>query len=274
MNAELACLQDAVGLLFEAVSRRWMNRQQTKYRSKLRRVLVRMWRQQKRTVEQAWLPMIRARQILREASGVDGLMHLLEGLLAVDEATWGEALAAVLAEVMLTAARTALDDLRVATSFEIPTERIEAQIRQHAGDLVRGLNETTRGELRSILERAVEERLSYSEAAKLLRNRFVEFGALVPLHHIHDRAELIAVTEIGQAYIRGQQQVGNALQAAGLAMEKAWLTAQDERVEPECEENGAAGWIPWDEQFPSGHDAPLAHPGCRCAMQMQQRSAA
>ena len=265
---ELLGIQDAAALLREAVSRRAVDRTQTKYRTKLRRVLWRMWRQQRNTVEQSWLPLVQARGILREASGVDGLMQLLAGLLAVDEASWGEELAAVLADVMMVAAQAAIADLKF--SFELSTERIEREIRQHAGQLVSGLNLTTREELRSILERAVAERMTYAQAAKLLRNRFREFGALVPLHHIHDRAELIAVTEIGQAYVRGQQQVGNALVAAGVPMDKAWLTAEDDRVEPECEGNGGAGWIPWDESFPSGHDAPLAHPGCRCALQMQR----
>lgn len=268
---ELLGIQDAAALLREAVSRRAVDRTQTKYRTKLRRVLWRMWRQQRNTVTNSWLPLMQARGILREAStGVDGLIQLLAGLLAVDESSWGDELAAVLTEVVMIAARDAIADLRLGASFDIPTARIEREIRQHAGQLVSGLNLTTREELRSILERAVAERMTYAQAARLLRNRFTEFGALVPLHHIHDRAELIAVTEIGQAYVRGQQQIGNALQAAGVSMEKAWLTAQDERVEPECESNGAAGWIPWDESFPSGHDAPLAHPGCRCALQMER----
>lgn len=270
MLPELTGLHDAASLLLEAISAARINRQQSKYRTKLRRVLRRMWITQRNRIEARWFPRLQASGVLREAHTQDELMLLLAGLLSEDEATWGEAMASVLSEIVMVAARAALDDLKLTTAFSLPTQRIEDEIRQHAATLVRGLNDTTRAELKNLLAKAVEYNYSYAETAKLLRQRFAEFGTLVPLHHIRDRAELIAVTEVGQAYIRGQQQVGNALVSAGIAMEKAWLTAEDDRVEPECEGNGAAGWVPWGEPFPSGHDAPLAHPGCRCALQMQR----
>lgn len=267
---ELIGLQDAASLLLEAISAARINRQQSKYRIKLRRVLRKMWITQSARMEARWFPRLKASGLLQEAYTQEELMVLLGALLAEDEATWGEQLAAVLAEVVMVAARAARADLRITAGFDIPTQRIEDEIRRHAAELVRGLNDTTRAELKALLERAVKYQYSYTETAKLLRNRFAEFGTLLPHHHIRDRAELIAVTEVGNAYVRGQQQIGNALVASGIAMEKAWLTAEDDRVEAECEMNGMAGWVPWDENFPSGHDAPLAHPGCRCALQMQR----
>lgn len=271
---ELIGLQDAASLLLEAISAARINRQQSKYRTKLRRVLRRMWAVQRGRLDARWLPRLKASGLLREAYTQEEMLVLLGSLLAEDEAGWGEQLAIVLTEVVMTAARAAITDLKITTGFDIPTQRIEDEIRRHAAELVKGLNDTTRADLKRILERAVADQLSYTETAKLLRNRFSEFGTLVPLHHIRDRAELIAVTEVGQAYVRGQQQIGNALTDLGIAMEKAWLTAADDRVEAECEENGAAGWISWEETFPSGHDAPLAHVGCRCALQMQRSEAA
>jgi 2'-5' RNA ligase len=45
-----------------------------------------------------------------------------------------------------------------------------------------------------------------------------------------------------------------------------WLTAEDNRVCPICDENAAAGSIPLGTPFPSGDLWPPAHPGgCRCA---------
>jgi hypothetical protein len=267
---ELCGLQDAVVALVEALNAARMSRHQSRGRRKLRRVLWRMWRVQQGRVIEHWFPYLKASHLFVESS-TDGLIRLLGGLLSQDESMWVDELADVLVEIVNVAAKDALSGLRVATGFDIPTARIEAEIRRNAAKLVSGLNETTRNELRGILEQAVADRLSYSQTAKLLRVRFQEFGALVPLHHVRDRAELIAVTEVGQAYTRGQQATGDALVAAGIPIEKAWLTAEDDRVEAECETNGAAGWIDWEDPFPSGHDAPLAHPGCRCALQMQPK---
>lgn len=46
--------------------------------------------------------------------------------------------------------------------------------------------------------------------------------------------------------------------------EKLWVT--DGNPCEICDENALAGWIPADEDFPSGDEEPDAHPNCRCSL--------
>lgn len=50
---------------------------------------------------------------------------------------------------------------------------------------------------------------------------------------------------------------------------KRWLTAQDALVEEVCAMNEQQGVIPVDQPFLSGDMAPLAHPECRCSLQIE-----
>lgn len=45
-----------------------------------------------------------------------------------------------------------------------------------------------------------------------------------------------------------------------------WMTAEDERVCPDCGGNEDAGAIPISQPFPNGSYQPPAHPSCRCAL--------
>jgi len=50
--------------------------------------------------------------------------------------------------------------------------------------------------------------------------------------------------------------------------EKLWIT--DGNPCEVCDDNAIAGWIPADEEFPSGDDEPLAHPNCQCELEMRR----
>lgn len=50
--------------------------------------------------------------------------------------------------------------------------------------------------------------------------------------------------------------------------EKLWLT--DGKPCEVCEENSIAGWIPIDRAFPSGDWEPLAHPNCKCSLEVRR----
>ena len=59
--------------------------------------------------------------------------------------------------------------------------------------------------------------------------------------------------------------------ASGVVESTQWLTAEDDLVEEECLANGAAGpngdgVLPLGDVYPSGDDAPPAHPRCRCVL--------
>jgi len=75
-----------------------------------------------------------------------------------------------------------------------------------------------------------------------------------------------ATDEVGDAYMEEQLAAMNDLSAVGLEVEKYWSTTGDSLVSEVCTENEKAGWIPSKKAFPSGHQRPLAHSGCRCDM--------
>ena len=78
MMPELIGLQDAASLLLEAVSAARINRHQRKYRTKMRRVLRRMWQSQRARMDERWLPRLKASGLLQEAATQEELMVLLE----------------------------------------------------------------------------------------------------------------------------------------------------------------------------------------------------
>jgi hypothetical protein len=53
--------------------------------------------------------------------------------------------------------------------------------------------------------------------------------------------------------------------------EKRWIV--DGKPCDVCIENGDAGWIPADEDFPSGDEEPLAHPNCMCEVEVRRAEA-
>lgn len=144
---------------------------------------------------------------------------------------------------------------------------------RRAGERIAGIDATTLGILQALIERAIAEHWVYTKLAVAIRRAFKQFGTAVPQKHLRDRAELIAVTEIGQAFIDGQVDQVERLLQGGAEIEKFWLTVGDDRVSDGCEENEQAGWIPFAQNFPSGHRAPLRFPGCRCALQTRRKAA-
>ncbi len=124
-----------------------------------------------------------------------------------------------------------------------------------------GIDETTYGALKGILTDGLEAKQSYTQIAGTIKSAFNDFGPR--------RAQLIATTEIGNAYSQGTLGGAKDLDDAGIETEKSWLTAGDDKVDDDCQENEDAGWIDIGDNFPSGVDAPLDHPGCRCALMVR-----
>jgi SPP1 gp7 family putative phage head morphogenesis protein len=160
-------------------------------------------------------------------------------------------------------ARAAIADVGLGLSFDLAHPEAVAYL-QRAPLRIAGINETTREEVRRIIINATEQGWSYDRTARALQEKFASFRTPVPQQHIRSRAHMIAVTETGDAYAQGSLIVGHDLKRAGLRMEKMWLDTEDQRECPICRSNAAEGWIPLDQAFSSGHDAPTAHPACRC----------
>lgn len=166
-------------------------------------------------------------------------------------------------QAMQHGARAAIADVGLGLSFDLAHPEAVAYL-QRAPLRIAGINETTREEVRRIIINATEQGWSYDRTARALQDKFSSFRTPVPQQHIRSRAHMIAVTETGDAYAQGSLIVGHDLKRAGLRMEKMWLDTEDQRECPICRSNAAEGWIPLDQAFSSGHDAPTAHPACRC----------
>lgn len=146
----------------------------------------------------------------------------------------------------------------------LPNLRARAYAKKHAAEAVTQINDVTRKEIARIVNDGVKSGSSYNDIAKAIKSKFEEFAVPSPQKHIPNRAVLVAVTELANAYCEGNAQVGDYLQSNGVKMMKAWQTLEDDRVSDGCKENEQAGWIPIDKEFPSGHMHPPRFPGCRC----------
>lgn len=146
----------------------------------------------------------------------------------------------------------------------LPNLRAQEYAKKHAAEAVTQINDTTRKEIARIVSDGVKSGASYNDIAKEIKNKFEEFAVPMPQKHVSNRAVLVAVTELANAYCEGNAQVGNYLQDNGVKMMKAWQTLEDDRVSDGCRENERVGWIPINKEFPSGHMHPPRFPGCRC----------
>lgn len=164
-----------------------------------------------------------------------------------------------------------LSVLGLDVSFNLDHPVAVEYLRRRGAWAVTQINDTTRDVLQELITTATREGWSYDRLARAITDRFAEFGVAKPQQHIRSRAHLVAVTEMGQAYELAGRAVVDDLAAAGLDMEKEWLTVGDERVSAGCRDNQAAGWIRLESEFPSGHQHPLRFPGCRCTVLYRKR---
>ncbi len=167
-------------------------------------------------------------------------------------------------EAMLTGSSQILTELSVQLKFDLEDPRAVAYLEDHGAALVAGINETTRDAINSILVDGVKENLSYGQIAKNIKDKFAEFSEPSPLGHTRNRAELVADTELGNAFENTRKMIADTLTQGGINLEKFWLTMDDDRVSEDCLANENEGWIQVGQDHQSGDSEPLAHPGCRC----------
>jgi len=120
----------------------------------------------------------------------------------------------------------------------------------YAGELVKGIVETTRDRLRNDVAGAIDLGLSTDDLAETLGDSYSFSDA---------RAEMIARTEIARADVEGNLQ---AYAASGVVESLEWIVSSEGGC-PICEANLDAV-VPLGGVFPSGDPAPPAHPNCVC----------
>lgn len=148
----------------------------------------------------------------------------------------------------------------------ITTENaILAYLKKHAAEkLGKDVDKTTRELVRKVLVQSFEDGWTYNRTVKEVRTLYAGFSARAAQGHIRNRAELIAVNELGNAYCAGSLHAARQLENQGMRIEKAWALATNPCAL--CQGNASQGWIPLDRNFSSGQDGPTAHPACRCSL--------
>lgn len=145
--------------------------------------------------------------------------------------------------------------------FNLQNPRAVTFMREKGADLVKGLEGKTKDRMRTLLTDAVTEGRAWTDLSLDITARFKEFSIT--------RAELIARTELAQAYETAVSIQGQELQRAGIPMQKRWLAVSDGKVDELCSDNEVDGWIDFDASFNSGDTEPPAHPACRCATELR-----
>lgn len=268
----------AVKRLMEAVVRTHKQRALTRIARVCERKLAKSFAAQGRAVVRA-LGTIKARWPISEAlhEAEDDYLNEAESL--IDQALRNSQelllnpLTLAIQDGMTAGAEALLAQIAFDLSFRLQNPRAVAYIARNGAQLVKRIDETTRADMRKILETGIQNGWSYDRVAKAIQLQFARYGdgeswwnwdAPRPQAHIDSRAHLIAVTEAGNAYEAGNAIVADDLADAGLEMEKYWSTMGDSRVSEGCRENEAEGWIPSARPHKSGHMHPLRFPGCRC----------
>lgn len=172
---------------------------------------------------------------------------------------------------LLAGGKQTMADFMLTGSFDLANPRAVAYLKDYGAKLVKGINETTRTYIKTIVTEGVEQGWSYNKTAKAISDRYEEFRIGMPQKHIQSRAHLVAVQESAQAYESGNMIVAQDLKDAGLDIEKSWLTVGDDRVSEECRANQAQEWIPLDQAFSSGVANAPGHVACRCTTLYQRK---
>lgn len=201
---------------------------------------------------------------LKEAISFTDWIMIWAGVASNTLKLFSAPLDAAVTQALKTGSMAQIADLGIGIKFDLQNPRAVKYLQDYGAQQVAGINEKTQSELRTLLAQAADEGWSYDKTAQAITDKFDGFADGRPQDHIDSRAHGIAVTEIGNAYAEGNLEVAQSLSDAGIEMEKFWSTVGDAKVSELCSGNEAAGWIPLDQSFPSGHDRPLGHPYCRC----------
>jgi hypothetical protein len=193
--------------------------------------------------------------------------------IAASESLFAPATQQAIEDSLLLGAGHTMADFSVTGAFDLSNPRAAVFLEAQGAEAVAAINNETKRGLRTIIATGLSEGQSYDQIARTIRERFEGFATPAPQQHIRSRSHLVAVTETGNAYEVGNRAVADNLVAAGLVMEKSWLTVGDKRVSADCAANEGADWIPLDDTFPGGVDQPLQHPACRCTMLLRRQPA-
>jgi len=176
-------------------------------------------------------------------------LDALAGIAGIDE---------LLSEVATDSGKSFLAQLKLpgeSDLFDQVNDRAVAYAKARAAELVTGVDDATRDDLKDIIADGLEDNIGMDVIADNIRDAY-SFS--------EDRAELIARTEVTMANQNGALDGMKLAKGAGVELQKVWVPDAD--ACDDCQDNGDDGPIDLDDQFSSGDDCPPAHPRCECSL--------
>jgi len=158
------------------------------------------------------------------------------------------------------------EEVGMQAAFELKQPEAVKWAKVQAAKDVADVNDTTKKRIGNMVTRGLEKGASYDEVARQITKQFGEFAVGKPQAHIQSRAHLVAINENAVGYAHGETTLIDEIEATGIRTEKKWQTVGDNNVSDGCQENSDAGWIQYDEDFPSGDQTYPRFPGCRCSV--------
>jgi len=143
--------------------------------------------------------------------------------------------------------------------------RASEWVAAHGAEMVTGVNEWTRTQLRALLLDGLENGKSISEITESIMTRFADMTAY--------RAETIALTETSRAMSYGTLEQGRIMERAGLDVVKEWLLHPLHPHVDECDDNAQMGPVSLDTVYLPDVLAPPAHPRCMCFLEVYPEGA-
>ena len=137
--------------------------------------------------------------------------------------------------------------------FDHANTRAADYASQRSAELIKDIDESTRNMLRTKIADGLRSGAMRDDIIADIMDGDIFSEA---------RATKIADYEVGVATGAGAQAGRDEAVKAGVELDKGWFC--DENPCEDCQENQDAGWIPNDEEFPSGDMAEIAHNGCKC----------
>lgn len=143
------------------------------------------------------------------------------------------------------------ESIAIGFDWSLVNEQASSWAQRHTFDLVKGIDDTTRKDLRQAISQFFDQQMTRGNLEKLVASGR---GAFSPV-----RSSLISVTEVTRAASAGEERMVRELREEyGIEMVPIWQTRNDELVCPICGprhgKKQGDGWI----------EPPPAHPNCRC----------
>jgi len=160
-----------------------------------------------------------------------------------------------LKETLAFGGKQALTHVESEISFDLENPLAKAWLEKHGLEHAESVSESIKDDMRERILNAFEEGKGAADIAETIGDFFDNESKW--------RALRIARSEVVAGYAEGTLE---GYRQSGVVKTKRWLTAGDDRVDPECLLNEADGDIPLDKAFSTGNMVPPVHPNCRCVI--------